>query len=126
MPTFLERILELRGRAVDELKPQIETLEQHARDAPPNRDFRRALAADGMSLIAEIKRRSPSKGDLNPGLDPAEFARAYARGGARAVSVLCEPEFFGGSAANLVAAREATTLPVLWKDFVLDRVQVVE
>jgi indole-3-glycerol phosphate synthase len=73
-----------------------------------------------------VKRRSPSKGDLNPNLDPAEMARAYERGGARALSVLTEPDFFGGSTEDFVAAREATMLPVLWKDFVLDRAQVVE
>ena len=72
-----------------------------ARRQPPPRDFRGALTASGMSLIAEIKRRSPSKGDLNPELDPSALAATYERGGARAVSVLTEPEFFSGSAEDL-------------------------
>src|SRR2546425_5391348 len=79
-----------------------------------------------MSLIAEIKRRSPSKGVIQASVDPAEVAAAYQRGGARALSVLTEPEFFSGSLDDLAAAREATTLPALRKDFVLDPYQVVE
>jgi indole-3-glycerol phosphate synthase len=117
--SFLDQIVAARRRAVEQLKrtPIAPT------DRTP-RDFRGALVADGMSLIAEIKRRSPSKGDLNPALDPAELARAYERGGARCLSVLTEPEFFGGSADDLMSARDATSLPVLWKDFVLDPVQI--
>ena len=125
MSTFLERILVSRREAVERYKRSIETLEDAARNAPPNRSFRRALAADGISLIAEIKRRSPSRADLNVGLDPGKIAASYERGGARALSVLTEHEFFGGSERDLVAAREATGLPTLWKDFVLDRSQVV-
>jgi indole-3-glycerol phosphate synthase len=117
--TFLERIVASRRAAIGELSPDLD-------DAPPSRDFRAALAAPGMSLIAEIKRRSPSKGDLRPALDPASMASAYERGGARAISVLCEPEFFGGSSDDLVAARSAVRLPALWKDFILERVQLEE
>ncbi len=117
--SFLERIVASRRRAVEELK---RTTIVAPTVAP--RDFRGALLAEDMSLIAEIKRRSPSKGALNPGLDPAEIASAYERGGARCVSVLTEPEFFDGSADDLMAARAATSLPVLWKDFVLDPVQI--
>ncbi len=122
MSSFLERIVTSRRRAVDELKRSA----PDASDASPARDFRGALAAPGMSLIAEIKRRSPSKGDLNPSLDPASLAKTYEDGGARAVSVLCEPEFFSGSGDDLVAARNATEIPVLWKDFILDAVQLHE
>lgn len=93
-------------------------------DGPPVRDFRSALDTDGVSLIAEIKRASPSRGDLNPSLDPADLARTYERGGARALSVLTEPEFFKGSADDLASACAATSLPTLWKDFVIDSVQV--
>lgn len=93
-------------------------------DGPPVRDFRSALDTDGVSLIAEIKRASPSRGDLNPSLDPADLARTCERGGARALSVLTEPEFFKGSADDLASARAATSLPTLWKDFVIDSVQV--
>ncbi len=76
-------------------------------------------------MIAEVKRRSPSKGDLNISLDPVELARSYERAGARALSVLTEPEFFAGSQDDLIRAREATALPVLQKDFFIDRSQVV-
>lgn len=117
--SFLEKIVASRTRAVDALKL---TTFLPPRDEP--RDFRGALAAPGMSIIAEIKRRSPSKGDLNPDLDPRELATEYEAGGARAISVLAEPEFFGGSAEDLIAARSSTTLPVLWKDFVLHPVQL--
>lgn len=125
MSSFLDRILASRREAVERYQRSIDMFEDAARNAPPNREFKRALGADGISLIAEIKRRSPSKGDLDPDLDPAGLAATYERGGARALSVLTEPEFFGGSERDLVAAREATTLPVLWKDFVLDRSQIV-
>jgi indole-3-glycerol phosphate synthase len=87
----------------------------------PARGFRNALetvAASGdIAVISEIKRRSPSKGDLAPGLDPVELARQYERGGAASLSVLTDVDFFGGSIEDLVAARAACTLPVLRKDF---------
>jgi len=87
----------------------------------PARGFRAALemvAASGdIAVISEIKRRSPSKGDLAPGLDPVELARQYERGGAVCLSVLTDVDFFGGSIEDLVAARAACTLPVLRKDF---------
>ena len=86
--------------------------------------FSRALLAPGLSVIAEIKRKSPSEGDFPP-LDPAETALAYARAGARAISVLTEPSYFGGSVADLVAARRAG-LPILYKDFVVHPRQLVE
>lgn len=125
MSSFLERILASRKAAAEELSRGLGALEREAADAPPVRAFEDALRADGMSLIGEIKRRSPSKGDLAPGLDPAGLGRAYERGGARALSVLTEPEFFAGSGDDLAAARGATGLPVLWKDFVVDRAQMV-
>ena len=87
----------------------------------PARGFRAALEAvaalGGIAVISEIKRRSPSKGDLAPGLDPAELARQYERGGAACLSVLTDVEFFGGSVDDLVTARNACSLPVLRKDF---------
>lgn len=80
----------------------------------------------GLSVIAEVKRRSPSKGDLALGLDPATQAELYSAGGAAAVSVLTEPAFFGGSNDDLVAVREACPLPVLRKDFTVSAAQVWE
>jgi indole-3-glycerol phosphate synthase len=126
MDSFLDKILGARAAAVVAAKvsrPQPE-VEAAARDAPPVRGFRDALALEGTSVIAEIKRASPSRGDLRAELDPSALAKAYADGGARALSVLTEPDFFKGSAADLEAARDATELPVLWKDFVLEPYQV--
>jgi len=89
--------------------------------APPApRDFRATLAAPGLSIVAEIKRRSPSAGPLRADLDPGPLARALEAAGAAALSVLTEPVWFGGSPADLGAARAATRLPVLRKDFLLE------
>ncbi len=83
----------------------------------PVRSLRSALDAPGLSVIAEVKRRSPSKGDLAAGIDPARLAGQYEAGGAAAVSVLTDPGFFGGSPADLEAARAVVGVPVLRKDF---------
>jgi indole-3-glycerol phosphate synthase len=96
-----------------------------ARRARP-RGFRAALAAPGLSVIAEIKRRSPSKGELAPGLVPDVLAKDYAAGGAAALSVLTDIDFFGGSPADLAAARGAVELPVLRKDFTVSELDVCD
>ena len=81
--------------------------------------FKQALlAGDDVAIIAEIKRRSPSRGDLNAGLDPADLAVAYRDGGAACLSVLTNQEMFGGSGDDLAAAAQASGLPVLRKDFI--------
>ena len=103
-------------------------LRGRALDAPPTRSFATALRrADGtLAVIGEVKRRSPSKGDLAPDLDPGSVARAYETGGAGALSVLTDVRWFGGAVSDLVAAREAVDIPVLRKDFVIDEIQVYE
>jgi indole-3-glycerol phosphate synthase len=90
------------------------------------RDFGAALRGDGVRLVAEMKRASPSMGWLCPRLDAAMMAVRYARGGAVAVSVLTERNRFKGDRADLTAARQATELPVLCKDFILDDYQIYE
>jgi len=104
------------GRNLDELIRKAET-------QPPVRGFRRALAETGtrhLAVIAEIKRRSPSKGDLNAGLDAEQLARTYESCGASAMSVLTDEPHFGGSVRDLQVARGACSLPVIRKDFTVD------
>jgi len=97
---------------------------QKVRGAP--RDFAAAVSGDGVRLVAEIKRASPSRGWLCPELDVAGMAARYAKGGAAAVSVLTERTRFKGDRADLTTARQSTELPVLCKDFILDEYQIYE
>lgn len=115
--TYLDKILEAhRAAARDDDRDPV-ALRAACESLPPARDFAGALRADGLSVIAEVKRRSPSKGDLAADLDPAEVAQAYAEGGASCLSVLTDQDHFGGSPQDLQQARAAVELPVLRKDF---------
>jgi indole-3-glycerol phosphate synthase len=114
---------------VDRRREQVslEELERAISVRRDSRPFNEALAAPGVSVIAEYKRRSPSVGDLPRGADPVEdVVRAYERGGAAALSILTESEHFGGSITDLRAARAVTDLPILRKDFTVDRYQLFE
>ena len=105
----------------------LETVRQAALAAPPARPFAEALARrDRVNVIAEHKRRSPSRGAIREDLAPAVVARGYQQAGAAAISVLTDEEFFGGRLDHLVEARAAVELPVLRKDFVVDAWQVWE
>ena len=101
-------------------------LERKAQAAGPPRDFAAALRQDGIRLIAEIKRASPSKGVFAPDLVPAALAQTYADNGASALSVLTDERFFQGSLADLAAARSAAAIPALRKDFTTDEYHIVE
>jgi indole-3-glycerol phosphate synthase len=101
-------------------------LKRRAAAAAPARDAMAALRESGIGVIAEVKRRSPSKGDLAQIADPAALAKDYADGGARVISVLTEQRRFGGSLADLDAVRAAVDVPLLRKDFVVSPYQVHE
>jgi indole-3-glycerol phosphate synthase len=127
LPGILASIVETKRRELAGLRSRADELEAHAAAAPAPRGFRDALASpDRVSLIAECKRRSPGAGPIRPDLDPVELTRGYARGGASALSVLTDFEYFGGNASDLEAVRAGTPLPVLRKDFTIDPLHVVE
>ncbi len=127
--TILDEILAHKREEVERARRRVapEALAERAEAAPPCRGFRAALAeGDGFRIIAELKRRSPSRGEIRPDFDPVACAKAYADAGAACLSVLTDARYFGGELAHLEAARAATGLPVLRKDFVVDVYQVDE
>src|SRR5262245_2528468 len=116
--TYLDRIIAAHRREAAADQRALGALLRQCRSQPAPRGFRAALAkADALAVIAEIKRRSPSKGDLFADLDPADLAMTYEDAGATCLSVLTDHQFFGGSVADLKAARAVTSIPVLRKDF---------
>lgn len=126
-PGILDRIAATKREEVEALRPRAAELEAAALEAEPPRDFAGALSRPGLvSVIAEVKRRSPGAGPIRPDLEPAEVASRYQAGGAAALSVLTDRDYFGGSLDDLRTARAAVDLPVLRKDFLLDPLQVLE
>lgn len=123
---MLDEILEATESRARSAAARADGLRDAMSRAPAVRDFSQTLVAPGLSVIAEVKRRSPSAGDLAVTLDPSDQARRYAAGGAAAISVLTEPHYFGGSLEDLATVRLATDLPVLRKDFMLNEAQIWE
>ncbi len=127
LPGVLAKIVRTKLQEVEALGAQRRQLEAALGDEPPPRGFREALAgAEHVALIAECKRRSPGAGDIRPGLDPVELTLGYERAGARALSVLTDRVYFGGSLDDLRAVRGRVGLPVLRKDFTVDPLQLLE
>jgi indole-3-glycerol phosphate synthase len=116
---------EARARAAT-LTPRTAELTRAAERIGQPPRFASALRGANVSIIAEVKRSSPSKGAINPGLDLEKQVRAYEKGGAAAISILTEPQHFGGSNDDLTRARSAVPIPLLKKDFHVEVVQILE
>ena len=128
MSNFLEEVVE-RTRADVAARREVvplEALQERLEPPPRGRPFSEALIQEGISLIAEMKRSSPSKGPIRPDATVTDIVRAYEAAGASACSVLTEPHWFGDSLDDLVEARAACDLPLLRKDFIVDPYQLAE
>ena len=129
MPTILDEIVATKRREIERARAAVPEfdLERRAADLPPGRDFTAAVGRAGaVNVIAEVKKASPSAGVIRPDFDPVAVATTYERHGASAISVLTDVEYFQGSLAYLTAVKAAVGVPVLRKDFVLDRYQLLE
>jgi indole-3-glycerol phosphate synthase len=126
MATYLDGIVAAHRAAAAQDARSLDDLVTAAAALPPTRGFAAALQGGPLAVSSEIKRRSPSKGDLFPDLVPGDLAATYEAGGASCLSVLTDVVFFGGSVADLQAARAACALPVLRKDFTVDARDVLD
>ncbi len=126
VPDILAKIVDRKRSALAHITAIRPALERRARERSAARDFKSALTANPPAIIAEIKKASPSKGVFTGDFHPVNIAVTYAAGGAAALSVLTDQEFFQGSLADLEAARAAVTIPVLRKDFTIDELHVIE
>ena len=120
--TYLENILSFHRYRAETDSRSFDHLLSQAQEVEDSKDFISALESpSGLSVIAEIKRKSPSKGDLNRNLDPGIMAALYETAGASCISVLTDTEFFAGSSLDLSSARMSTEIPILRKDFTIDK-----
>lgn len=126
MPTTLDRILDTTRAGLPSLRARRRAIEAAAIAAPEPPPFAAGLRGERVGLIAEVKRRSPSAGEIRTDLDPVARALEYERGGASAISVLTDGPHFGGSLDDLRAVAAGVRVPVLRKDFILDEVQILE
>jgi len=126
--TILDTILATKRDeiSVAKLQRSFADVDRTARAMPPVRDFAGALRGPPLRVLAEIKRASPSAGAIRAGADPVAIARAYQAGGAAAISVLTDRQYFDGDLAFLARVREAVPLPLLRKDFIIDEYQIAE
>ncbi len=129
MSSVLDRIISRKQKEVAESKAirPLSSIKEKLEDSDRPRDFFAAVSeSGGIRLIAEFKRCSPSAGEIRPGAEPAEIVRGYEKAGAAALSILTDGEDFGGSLDDLRAARKASSLPTLRKEFIIDSYQVNE
>jgi len=128
MNDFLKKIAGIKRGEVKAARARVSLNELKAicRDLAPTRPFETALSGEGIALIAEVKRASPSAGIIRDRFDPAALARAYEKGGAAAVSVLTEENYFLGDLDHLRLVKKAVRLPVLRKDFIIDEYQIYQ
>lgn len=131
MEGFLKQVVEAKKEEIAKHRSAIplNTLRREAENTPVSADFSAAMAQSTIEdpgIIAEIKKASPSKGDIRPDLTVAELVEAYTQGGARAISVLTEAKYFKGSLGDLETACQTTDLPVLRKDFIFTDYQIYE
>ena len=118
---ILEKILNVKRQEIQQIKDF-----EFGEMAGQNRSLKDALSKPGISVIAEIKMKSPSEGEIFPFADPAHIAKGYESAGAAAISVLTDQSFFGGSLDILKAVRDAVSIPVIRKDFIIDQKQISE
>jgi len=125
---ILEKIIKVKKEEVAHLKQTrpLSELKEAIRDLPASRDFRKAISGRQCAIIAEIKKRSPSKGILRNDFEPAQIASIYEKNGAAAISVLTDRDFFGGDKAFLANINKTVKIPLLRKDFIIDSHQIYE
>lgn len=127
LPGILAEIVDKKRGEIPALRSRASALEGAVVNSPDTRDFLSAIRSDGhVALIAECKRQSPGAGLIRPDIKVGALSMSYERGGAAALSILTDAPYFGGTLADLQAARETSDLPILRKDFTLDPVQVLE
>ena len=129
IPSVLQRIVATKYDEVTAARDKLSLADLQAQvtaDKRPRRGFAAALRAADIGIIAEIKKASPSKGIINHNFMPAEFAKQYEQGGASCLSVLTDRDYFQGDDSYLIQAREACSLPILRKDFMIDIYQIYQ